>query len=227
MITSLIILTIRHLRRMDPAEFAKFKLIFYAFLKKVLLLFLLLVLIKQANGQEKELEYLIKRKGTAIGSLRFKETKTGDLVKYRMDSEIRTRVIFWFSARGTEEAEYEHGILKNSRFLQVVNGTEKVNSTTWFKGDGYLVRKKGVVEKFPHRSINYNLVCLYSNEPLDRKEIYSDKFQVFLPIQKLKNHHYKVSFPDGNYNEYLYENGICKTIKVENSLFSAVMELKK
>jgi hypothetical protein len=226
MIPSLIILTMRYLRKLDPEELTRLRSMIFSLLRKIVLLFLLLVLIKYAHGQDKELEYKISRKGVAIGTMNFKETKLGENVKYRMHSKIFTRFILEFSAIGTEEAEYENGILKNSRFLQLVNGNEKANYNTWLKGNHYLVQKKGSINKLPHGTIGYNLVCLYSNEPLERKEIYSDKFQLFLPIKKLKEHHYRISFPDGNYNEYLYENGLCKKIKVENKLFSVVMELK-
>jgi hypothetical protein len=226
MIPSLIFLTLRYLRKMDPEELARLRLVAFSLLRKTVLLFILLVLIKFAHGQDRELEYKISRKGVAIGTLNFKETKLGENVRYRMHSRILTRFVFKFSAMGTEEAEYENGILKNSRLFQVVNGNEKANSSTWLRENHYLVQEKGKIEKLPHKTIGFNLVCLYSNEPLERKMIYSDKFQVFLPIVKLKERHYRISFPDGNYNEYVYENGICKTIRVENSLFSVLMELK-
>jgi hypothetical protein len=98
---------------------------------------------------------------------------------------------------------------------------------TTFKGTYYLVkfRNKEIIVHKP--VIDYNMVCLYTIEPHNRETIYSDKYHSFLFIQKIKAHHYKIQFPDGNYNEYFYENGRCTSIKVESSMYSVIMVLKK
>jgi hypothetical protein len=68
-------------------------------------------------------------------------------------------------------------------------------------------------------------MLLYTKEPLNINQVYSDNFQCFLPIKKDAEHQYRVNLPDGNYNEYHFENGICKLVVVNHSLYTIRMEL--
>jgi hypothetical protein len=194
---------------------------------KIAIMVVLLLWNYAATAQEKKLSYQVFRNGNQIGNLVLQETKTGDKTQFKLHSEITTRVIFKISAKGTEEAEFEKGVLRNSSFSQTVNGKEKVNKKTSHKGTHYIVNNNGKETRISQSSIAYNMVCLYTMEPLNRLKIYSDKFSSFLAITKIKDHHYQIKFPDGNYNEYIYENGTCKSIIVESSLYSVTMELKK
>lgn len=194
---------------------------------KLVLFFGLILLNYKITGQEKKLDYQVIRNGTRIGNLAIHESRVGDKIKFKLISEIQTRIIIRITAKGTEDAEYEKGILLSSRFTQTVNGKEKINKQTTHKGSHYLVNNKGKETRINQVSIGYNMVCLYTMEPLNRNLIYSDKYSSFLAVIKVKDHHYRIKFPDGNYNEYFYENGTCKSIKVESNLYSITMELLK
>jgi hypothetical protein len=89
-----------------------------------------------------------------------------------------------------------------------------------------MVFSGGSERRIPASAIYYNMVCLYTQEPVSVNQVYSDKFQKFLPIQILGKQHYKIDFPDGNSNQYYYQNGICRRIESNNTLFPVVMELK-
>src|SRR5688572_24919550 len=82
-------------------------------------------------AQEKKLLYQVIRNGTKIGNLSLHENRTGDIIKFKLLSEIKTRVIFTITASGSEEAEFEKGILRSSSFSQTINGKEKVNKKTF------------------------------------------------------------------------------------------------
>ena len=69
----------------------------------------------------------------------------------------------------------------------------------------------------------YNRV--YISEPLNITKVYSDDFEQQVDIQKIADHHYKIKFPDGNYNEYFYTDGVCSKIEIHHSLYSASIEL--
>lgn len=93
-------------------------------------------------------------------------------------------------------------------------------------GSVYHSQKEGKELQLKPAPILYNMSSLYLVEPIKIRKVYSDVFQEFLEIITLAPHHYKIRLPDGNYNEYFYKNGICKTIKVHNTLFSARLELR-
>ncbi|HET7899277.1 MAG TPA: DUF6134 family protein, partial [Flavisolibacter sp.] len=70
-------------------------------------------------------------------------------------------------------------------------------------------------------TVHYSTHCLYTTEPLQYARVFSDNYQQFLLIQKQGDHHYQIIFPEGNSNDYYYENGICKRIVVSSALFDA------
>jgi hypothetical protein len=189
-------------------------------------LFLVVMFISQVSpAQEKNLLYQVIRNGNKIGHLSLHESRAGDVIKFKLLSEIKTRVIFTITASGSEEAEFEKGILRSSSFTQTVNGKEKVNKKTFNKGTHYTVNNNGKETRINYSTIAYNMVCLYTIEPINKTLVYSDKHSAFLSVTKIKEHHYRIKFPDGNFNEYTYEKGTCKSIKVESTLYSITMEL--
>ena len=178
-----------------------------------------------ANAQHQNLAYTIKRDGQKIGSMNIMETKAGDKISYKLESEIKTKFIFSITAKGIEEAVYNKGVLVYSSIYQKLNGKEKLNTQIKLTGNNYVITDKEEKKQLHNVSIAYNMVCLYTNEPLHLVQIFSDKFQKFLAIQKIAEHHYKITFPDGNFNEYIYANGICKKIEVNHSFYNVLMEL--
>lgn len=178
-----------------------------------------------ANAQHQNLAYTIKRDGQKIGSMNIMETKAGDKICYKLESEIKTKFIFSITAKGIEEAVYNKGVLVYSSIYQKLNGKEKLNTQIKLTGNNYVITDKEEKKQLHNVSIAYNMVCLYTNEPLHLVQIFSDKFQKFLAIQKIAEHHYKITFPDGNFNEYIYANGICEKIEVNHSFYNVLMEL--
>src|SRR5687768_7718621 len=106
---------------------------------RVLLIIVISFFTVSAFAQEKKLLYQVIRNGNKIGNLSLHESKTGDVIKFKLLSEIKTRVIFTITASGSEEAEFEKGILRSSSFSQTVNGKQKVNKKTFNKGTHYTV----------------------------------------------------------------------------------------
>jgi hypothetical protein len=182
-------------------------------------------LVCQTSAQEKSLSYTIKRDGQSVGSMNIIQVKAGNTISYKLHSEVKTKFILTFTAKRIEEAIYNNGVLIYSSVYQNQNGKEKLSKQVRFDGNKYIVTDKGTKEQLSNTPIKYNMVCLYTNEPSQINLVFSDKFQKLLPIQKLGEHHYKISFPDGNFNEYYYSDGTCKRIEVNHSFYSAVMEL--
>jgi hypothetical protein len=177
-------------------------------------------------GQDRRLVYAVKNDGKQVGTMTVNETKAGTKRNLKLYSDIKTTFLFTFAAKAIEEAEYLNGKLMNSYIFQTLNGSEKVNTKTRFVNNSYMVFSGGSERRIPASAIYYNMVCLYTQEPVSVNQVYSDKFQKFLPIQRLGKQHYKIDFPDGNSNQYYYQNGICRRIESNYTLFPVVMELK-
>jgi hypothetical protein len=227
MIPAIILMLMRRYQKNNPRQFLilKMKLFYVVRIFFLIVVAFLLVLISKA--QEKNFAYTIKRNGNKIGNLTVKEIKEGNKINLRLQSDIKVSFIFNFSAKGIEEANYDNGMLMYSSVYQKFNGNERVNKQIRFVNDAYVINNNGKEERFDNVRIYYNLLCIYSHEPLSTVFIFSDRFQKFLPIQKLEEHHYRIKFPDGSANEYWFENGVCKKIDVDHAFYSVVMELNR
>lgn len=227
MLPALIFFLIRRYKRHHPESRTRLIHIISKFGKPVLLVLLFIVISLLAFSQNKKLEYQVKRKGDVVGNIVFTQYSSGNKTTMKMQTEIKTRFIFLFTAKALEETIYENGIMIWSFIHRKLNGNEKANKKTEASGSSYIVSSgddKQVMKNYP---IRYNMLSLYVYEPINFSMVYSDNFQAFLIIQKIAPHHYKIKLPDGNYNEYFYNNGVCTKVEVNHSLYSATIELKK
>ena len=178
------------------------------------------------NAQEKKLEYTIKRNGDVVGNIHFIQGIAGSRTVLTMESEVNTRFIFNFRAKVKEEAIYDNGILTWSSIFRKLNGNVKVDKKTKASGNAYTVYKGSKTETLNNYPIRYNMLSVYISEPINIVKVYSDNFQQQVDILKVADHHYKIKFPDGNYNEYFYTNGVCSKVEIHHSLYSATIELQ-
>ncbi len=180
-----------------------------------------LIFLSAVRAQEVRLNYSINRHGKVIGSLKFKQTKSGTNTAYAIESDVKVSMVIPIHVQAKEQSEYENEILKSSSLYRRVNGNEKTNKHIKNNGSGLIVTEDGVDVVLKNYVVKYNMHCLYIIEPTYYNSVFSDKYQQFIPIQKISDHHYKLDFPDGNSNEYIYKDGSCKLVRVRTSLFDA------
>ena len=191
------------------------------YLRPFSLLFLVSLLSVNSYSQNKVLTYQIVRNGNKVGTLRFSETSTGDMDYLKMESDVKTRFVFTFTAHSNEEAIYYNGVLLRSSIYRKLDGTEKANKQHQAGNQQYIIHAGQRTEVTKNYPITYNMLSLYSKEPGNISQVYSDNFQSFIAIQRTDQHKYKITLPDGNYNYYYYKNGVLNLVEVHHSLYSA------
>jgi len=187
----------------------------------ILLFIISLLFVLKGHTQTRSLNYQIVRNGDKVGTLHFSETISSEMDYLKMESDVKTRFIFSFKAHASEEAVYYHGVLLRSSIFRQLNGNEKVNKQHQADNRQYIIHKGNnsiITKNYP---ITYNMLSLYSKEPESIKSVYSDNFEDFIVIEKEGAHTYRVTLPDGNYNNYYYKNGILIEVDVHHSLYSA------
>ena len=191
-----------------------------------LTLLLILFILVRSDAQEVLRNYVVLYKGEDIGIIKLKQTTRGDSVLYKMTSDIKTRFIFKITVKSEEESTFHGGKLLYSAVNRTVNGDEKVKRQTIAGNNVYTLNKEGKPGIIYSEIINYNLMSLYCKEPVNIASVYSDNHQQFLPIRKINDHTYKIDLPDGNYNHYIYNNGICVKVDVFSTLFNMELVLR-
>jgi len=193
----------------------------------IVMIVVLVLLTFNGHPQTTSLNYNIIRKGSKVGSLHFTQFNAAGMNYLNMESEVKTSFIFTFTARAKEEAVYSNGVLLRSSIFRQMNGSEKVNKQHQAANNQYVIhagRNSAVTKNYP---ITYNMLSLYSSEPVNVDKVYSDNFEAFLAIEKISDHQYKITLPDGNYNYYYYKLGVLNLVEVHHSLYSANIVLAK
>lgn len=190
---------------------------------KFVVLFFLFAAVSQA--QEKTVNYNVLRNGAVIGQMQFYQNNNNGEVFLKISSEVKTRLIFGINVKTEEGSHFKNGKLISSYVKRHVNGKEKANKTTQFIDSNYKISDENKKGEIKQHYINYNLMLLYSKEPVSEDKVYSDSFQQFLTIKKTDNHTYRIVLPDGNYNDYHFLNGICQKVELHHSLFTINIQI--
>ena len=225
MITTILYLMMRRYKRNHPEKAEVFQSFINKCSRCIFLILICLVMGIGTFSQDKTLVYAIKRNGSEVGKVQFTQNTIGTRTTLKMESEVRTRFIFLFTAKAKEEAIYDSGIMTWSSIYRKMNGSVKADKKIKATGNIYTIYNEDKTEKLNNYPIRYNMLSLYTNEPVNFSTVFSDNFQQ-LTIQTINPHHYKIKFPDGNSNEYFYTNGMCTKVKISHSLYSATIELK-
>ncbi|HVT84767.1 MAG TPA: DUF6134 family protein [Chitinophagaceae bacterium] len=193
-----------------------------------ILTLILTFLAMSAIAQTKDLNYMIMRGTDIVGGIHFTETNTSGLKQMEMESKVKGRILFIsYSGSAREEAIYQNGVLYHSSIYRKLNGKEKANKQHQAVNNQYVIRSGENSETSPIYPITYNMLSLYSTEPVNIDKVYSDNFQRFLDIKKLEDHKYKISLPDGNTNYYYYHEGQLVLVEAHSTWYSVLIVLKK
>jgi hypothetical protein len=185
------------------------------------MVFSLLLVTVAGFAQEQKLSYTVQHNGKQVGSLNFRRVKAGTRTTYNIQSEVNVKMLLAISVKAQEQSVYENEVLQSSSVLRHVNGRQKANKQIRNNGRGLTVSEDGQNHELKNYLVKYNSHCLYSTEPVHFTNVFADNYQRFVPIVKVTDHQYRVTFPDGNSNDYFYENGICRRIKVKSRFFDA------
>lgn len=211
------------LQKITAIEFGKFRFLIISEQAKLAVLFFLFTINSQA--QEKTVNYNVLRNGTVIGQMQFSQKTNNDDVFLKISSEVKTRLIFGIDIKTEEGSHFKNGKLISSYVKRHVNGKEKANKTTQLIDSGYKTLAENKKGQIKQNYIDYNLMLLYSKEPVSENQVYSDSFQQFLVIKKTNTHSYRIVLPDGNYNDYHFLNGVCQKVELHHSLFTINIQI--
>lgn len=194
--------------------------------KILFLIFSICMINISSYAQERKLMYDVMRNGKIIGNISFVELVSGQKKFLSMTSDVKTRFIFAFSDNTSETAGYENGIMVYSSFYQKQTGSGVSNKTTIAAGKDYKLTSDGVSTLTSFDPIRYNMLLLYTTMPEGIDKVYSGNFQKHLDIKKLGENKYRLTLPDGKYNDYTYKNGICTMVEIVRSLVSLQFVLR-
>jgi hypothetical protein len=188
----------------------------------ILSLFLLTESLEAQNMQ-----YAILKGGATVGFLKYSRNVVNNTILYKAETNVKVRFIFLIAVNAKEESNFKDGVMQYSSVYREVNGHIKANCHTSLNYGTYSIedKKENEVKALNTYPITGSFLSLYYNEPANNASVYSDSYKTLITIIKLEDHKYKVTLPDGSYNYYYYNNGICTKVEVVHSFYKLVFLL--
>jgi hypothetical protein len=192
----------------------------------IALVVILLLISFVLAAQEQNLSYKIIRKGDEIGWVNLVKKTDNNNTIITMQSEVEVTFIFTFSSVAKEVSEFRNGKLNHSYFFRKRNGDVKADRHTHLTSNGYEVESKSEKKKLNILPVTFNTLCMYFEEPVNLKKVYSDNYQCLLDIDKKPDGAYQVTGTDGNITSFYYRDGRCYKVKLDYNFYSATLILK-
>jgi len=190
------------------------------------LLSLLLLVSLAATSQKKVLTFDIVRNDKTLGKVFFSQTSSGKTDSLNMECKVNAKLVATFTAEARETAVFSNGILVQSSIYRKMNGSEKANKNQRAATDKYVIVDRKKSKEINIYPITQNMLSLYTNEPIKTSQVYSDNFEVMVPVEKIQDHKYKVTLPDNSYNYYYYKDNTLNEVEVHHPLYSAKFVLR-
>ena len=178
-------------------------------------------------AQERKLIYDVLKKGDIIGKIVFLELNEGRQKFLSFKSAVKTSFIFSFCDNTFETSTFENEIMVHASLSQKQTGSNKTNSLLEVSGNRYKYldgNQSKMINAYP---IYFSTLLLYIKPPANITQVYSQKFQKFLAVKKVIENKYRLTFPDGKYNDYTYKNGTCIRVDIVRSLFNIAFVLRE
>ncbi len=184
-------------------------------------MFLMLI----SKAQQKTLYYDIVKSNEVIGHLVVQKIIDGNKTYYKLQSTVAAKFIFSYSNEINETVVFENGLMTHSFFHQTENGKETFTETK-NSGSYFQMIKNGEMYSQENAPIISNILQLYTDPPSTDIKAFSNHFQQFIKVKKISENRFRLSLPEGGYNYYNYQRGVCTQIDVERTFFTIHIVLK-
>ncbi len=163
--------------------------------------------------------YTVIVAGRTVGSLKVYNYELKNSVEtHRIESDFK---FLFYSGKYSIQSNYANGRLLGSVAAHYVNGDLKEKTQTKSTVNPlYQVLFSGEdAPKIDKKDLNFHISStitgLYYKEPVNVKEVYSERFGQMCSLKKISDGKYGVTLPDGKEGIYSYKNGQCKEVKTD------------
>lgn len=194
--------------------------------KKAILFFAFLHLQSCTLAQEKTLQYDVTRNGNVIGYVKVLEKINEREAYWELKSDVNTKFILSYSNYISDIVLFNDGVMVFGQYYQKENNKE----TKWkIRADGnyFKMVSNGKADSQSFMAVHNHYLQLFFHCPGPVTKIFSNHFHQFLELKKVAENKYSLALPDGDYNYYTYENGICSRVDIERTFFTIHFVLRK
>ena len=157
------------------------------------------------NSQSWQLNYTAYKNGKEIGWSKISVSRSGNQVYIVADSKLDIQVLFTIEAKAHVTNRFLETTITTLSAFRTVNGKVKLDNNLE-NSNGTYVALKGDLNQQLYKPISNTVLSLYLNEPRSVKEVFSEVYMVYIPVNQISPSVYQTPLPDGGTMTYYYSN---------------------
>ena len=178
--------------------------------------FLFLVISVFTNVLAQNASFTIYQGKKKLGTITTNKVVDGTKSTYVVNSDVVYYIFKKFHRVSKMQATYQNGVLQSSIAKAFTNDKIEEEGVTTRKSGHYQCKEMGKEKESINESeIRYSISSLYFEEPVNRTNVYSERFLNFGTIEHTGNHVYKVTLNGSSVNYYKYKNGQLDSIDIQ------------
>ncbi len=144
-----------------------------------------------------------KASGNQVGHVKATKIVDGNIIQYKVESEINVHVLFTVNITYKAQASYKEGIMMSSSASIYINGHLQNSVVTDKTGDFYTIVEDEHTTKL-YEEIQFSTAKMYFTMPVDQRKVYSESEGMMKPMVKTSDGKYKVKDPEESDNITVY-----------------------
>lgn len=161
----------------------------------------------------------IVKGGDVIGTIRAEKDVKGEGIFYSMISNSEFSIVWRNTVQSTTETEYRNGLMHRCGAHMRVNKSMRDSSNMVRIGDKaqcFIHPDK----QFIHTGdVAWTTARMYYEEPVGQSRIFVESEMSFCRFEAIGANIYRLHLSDGKLNEYTYQRGELREVKVIRTLF--------
>ena len=171
------------------------------------------------------LHYEVVKGTKPLGEMEAHRFKLGQDEIYHIKSDVSFKLLFSFNVTYEQEEVFVNDTLIEGSGQNTLNEAVQKETQLNKKGDGYQINFNGIHNRMNEKAIIKSMSQIHFIEPQDGDRFFSQHFGQFVTFEKIGEHRYAMTSPDGE-NEYTYQNGYCIEIKVVRDYATFYFKMK-
>jgi hypothetical protein len=158
------------------------------------------------------LQYDVVKGSKKLGEMRIERKLDDGLEEIKINSEVTYRILLAVTIRYKMYEKFRNGRLVWGNAISTLAGNTQKQSKIEKQGESFTLTLDGT-ENTWDEPILFSVSQIYFYEPEDGQRVFSQQFGRYLEFEKVDDHKYLMSSPDGD-NYYTYRDGVCVDVRV-------------
>jgi len=173
------------------------------------------VLFMSFSARAEILRYTVMHRDNEVGQLQIERTVSKDETRYRFESNVALTMIMKIRVYDMMDVTFHGNLLTRAYLYRTLNDKVKVRNLALWDGTRYKLSDRDNEIKTITHPIYFTTASLYYVEPLQIRNLYSEKFQKMIPVTPDGASRYRLDLPNGNRVFYSYRNGRCSLVEAQ------------